>query len=259
MNTPTPLHAARSPDMPECLRALVSSLNEGETVDPRRAAALLTALDLTLDDLEPWFAFDHPVEDSYGRKLIAGGANYELMLMSWAPGDYSAIHDHGMAEWGAVRYFGPADHAVFDEREGLLTLRKRMTMRPGDVFAVAQSLIHLMGNPTHGPIVSLHLYGRDESADAVTGSARIFDLLEDTIQRTDGGVFFCLPEHQVRRREPCPAADLPSRTLHHELMLDRLERMSASGPLPPLLEARRYRLLEARDQLASLRPLPVAP
>lgn len=259
MNTPTPLHAVRSPDVPECLQALVSSLNAGETVDPRRAAALLTALDVTLDDLAPWFAFDHPVEDSYGRKLIAGGPNYELMLMSWAPGDYSAIHDHGLAEWGAVRYFGPADHAVFDEREGLLTLRERMTLRAGDVFAVDHSLIHLMGNPTGEPTVSMHLYGREESAAAVTGSARIFDLLEETIQRTDGGVFFCLPEHQVRRREPCPAADLASRKLHHELMLDRLERMSASAPLPPHLEARRYRLLEARDQLASLQPVHVAP
>jgi hypothetical protein len=105
----------------------------------------------------------HPPGDSYGRKLIARGPHFELMLMSWMPGDCSAIHDHGRAEWGAVRYFGATDHIVFDLRFNLLSIRESMRVGYDDICSV----------------------------DA--------DLFEDRIQRTDGGVFFCLPERDIVR------------------------------------------------------------
>lgn len=223
---------------PETIRELLTALESGHGFDSDQAAELLSALTLDHADLRPWQDFDHPVRDSYGRLLVAGGANYELMVMSWAPGDYSAIHDHGIAEWGAVRYFGAADHVIFRQVGGTLTLDQRMTMNVDDVFAIDGSLIHLMGNPTERPFVSLHLYGREHAADAVTGGARIFDLYENAIQRTDGGVFFCLPEADISRREPCPAADPPSRLLHHQLMLARMERIWGRGGRDPVLAER---------------------
>ena len=101
-------------------------------------------------------------------------------------------------------------------------------MQVDDVVSVDHSLIHLMGNPTHLPFTSLHLYGREQASASVTGGARIFDLAEERIQRTDGGVFFCLPEREIEKREPCPTADAATRQLHHRLMLRRIERILAS-------------------------------
>lgn len=213
------------PGIPECLTDLCEVLDCKVHFDAEQAAEMLTELKVTAADLSPWYNFDHAVTDSYGRVLVKRGANHELMVMSWAPGDYSAIHDHGLAEWGAVRYFGAADHIVFTEHNNVLSVAQRMRMRLDDVHPIEPSLIHLMGNPTKSPLVSLHLYGRSQAADTITGSARIFDLHENKVQRTDGGVFFCLPEEDIKEREPCPRADARAQLLHHKLMLARIERI----------------------------------
>jgi hypothetical protein len=244
--------AVVEPPLPRCIADLTKTLEESAGFDAGRARALIAQLDVSTADLRPWHDFDHGVRDSYGRLLLARGDNFELMVMSWAPGDYSAIHDHGVAEWGAVRYFGAADHIVFTEREGSLSINQRMTMRTNDVFAVDHSLIHLMGNPTDFPFISLHLYGRTQAADSITGSARIFDLYENRIQRTDGGVFFCLPEQDIRRREPCPSADIPTRLLHHRLMRARIERILASGSPDPVLEDKAQHLSKEIRRLSDL-------
>ena len=218
-----------SPPLPNCLTGLLETLSSCTEFDAADAASMLRTLDINASALTPWQDFNHPAHDSYGRRLIARGAHYELMLMSWVPGDYSAIHDHGIAEWGAVRYFGDADHILFRERQGVLSVRERMTMHRGDVCPVGPSLIHLMGNPTKTPFVSLHLYGRSQAAADITGGARIFDFLENCVQRTNGGVFFCLPEHDILSREPGPTPDDATRLLHHELMLSRVNHMLASN------------------------------
>lgn len=244
-----PVHNTQQAVLPDSLQALLDELERQQSCDPARAASLLCALDISADDLKPWYDFGHPARDSYGRLLVHAGANYELMVMSWSPGDYSAIHDHGEAEWGAVRYFGNADHAVFEINDKQLKLRQRMTMQVGEVCAVAHDLIHLMGNATSQPFVSLHLYGRSQPAASITGGARIFDLCERRIQRTDGGVFFCLPESDIDRREDCPAAAPTTELLHHQLMLARLQRMAAGGIMDTGLKARIPRLQAAIAQL----------
>ena len=250
MNASADKLAQAQPTVPAAVSLALTRLDGGEILDPELAAALLESMALDGEDLLPWASFDHPVRDSYGRRLLARGTNYELMVMSWLPGDYSAIHDHGAAEWGAVRYFGSTDHMVFDETGGRLSRRSRETMSRGDVVAVDHSLIHLMGNPTDTPMMSLHLYGRAASADSITGGARVFDLYENCIQRTDGGVFYCLPEGDIVRRECCPEPDPDVRRIHHQLMLSRLERACACGQPEPALLARKERLSVEIERLA---------
>ena len=241
------MHAqsAVEPKLPQSIEKLIETLQGASPVDPAQARTMLLELDIDTTELGPWEDFRHPVRDSYGRVLLANGANFELLLMSWAPGDYSAIHDHGEAEWGAVRYFGPADHALFSEQDGVLSISERLTMRPDDVFAVNHSLIHLMGNPSSHPFTSLHLYGRAQASTTITGGARIFDLLEERIQRTDGGVFFCLPECEIKGREACPSADTWTRRFHHGLMLSRIERILAAAERPDGLLSEKARRLRA--------------
>ncbi len=119
---------------------------------------------------------------------------------------------------------------IFGVNDGVLAMKDRMTTSDGLVYPVDHNLIHLMGNSTSQPMLSLHLYGRDEAAESITGNARVFDLCENKIQRTDGGVFYCLPESEVHRREGCPLADRETELLHHRLMLSRIERISRRTP-----------------------------
>jgi len=146
------------------------------------------------------------------------------------PGDFSAIHDHGSTEWGAVQCFGAAEHYIYNFTKGVLKTLEPAHYTPGTIRAVDRNLIHQMGNSGDKPFLSLHVYGCDGASGTITGNARIFDLLEGSIQYTDGGVFFCLPEHQINKRKQRIQADRETTLRHHYQMSDRIRRILKTQP-----------------------------
>lgn len=216
--------------LPASLQHIVHKLSQERKLTPAFVRKTILEANVTQNDLEPWADFDHPVTDSYGRKLVYKGDNFEIMVMSWRPGDFSTIHDHGYTQWGAVQIFGPAEHATFRVLEDVISTLARWTVEPGDVIGVSHSLVHQMGNPTTDKFfLSLHVYGEVEDVDNVTGDARVFDLENETIQRVDGGVFFALPPEGVKRVEPGPRADFPTRLRHMVELTRRLRKMENRG------------------------------
>ncbi len=73
--------------VPACLSWLAAALEKEHEIDARVASALLEKVWVRPSDLLAWTDFDHPMRDSYGRQLVTRGPNFELMVMSWAPGD----------------------------------------------------------------------------------------------------------------------------------------------------------------------------
>ena len=209
--------------LPDSLRNLIASINETDNLTPLGIKAALVNAKVRPDDLVPWAKYDHPPADSYGRHLVWDGGSFEIMVMSWEPGDYSAIHDHGHTVWGAVQVFGEAEHAVFaaDEERLITVNRKRLTS--GDVLAVGHQLVHQMGNPSDSRFMSLHVYGNGNRTSAITADARVFDLTRGEVLRTDGGVFYSLPDEAINRREPCVAPNF------HTWLFDLLQCIRRRG------------------------------
>lgn len=224
--------------LPGSLQDLIRNLEAAQELTPRRAQELLAQADINEDDLLPWADFEHSPRDSYGRELLFDGGFFELMVMSWAPGDYSTIHDHGHTQWGAVQVFGPAEHSVFLHQDNELRTLSRVPVKPGQVFAVGHHLVHQMGNPSKTTFLSLHLYGCYGVTHGVTSDARIFDLEADQIQHTDGGVFFALPDEQIRLREPGPQPDYLTWLRNLVELRHRIDRLGRHGGLSPELEQR---------------------
>ncbi|MEM6980079.1 MAG: cysteine dioxygenase family protein [Planctomycetota bacterium] len=214
--------------MPRSLQSIVDACEQSPTITPNRAAAILRNANVAESDLMPWAEFDHPTRDGYGRRAVKLGSNYELMIMSWRPGDFSAIHDHGQTQWGAVMVFGQAEHAVYDLDGIRLTTRERVQTTHGQINVVDHDLIHQMGNSTNQRFFSLHLYGCQQAVDGVTGDARIFDLFQNQIQYTSGGVFYCLPADKINRHGTSVIGDRETTTTHHQQMLDRIVRVQAA-------------------------------
>lgn len=210
---------------PTSLRRLIHILQKTPHFTPEQVATMMIEADVSAQDLMPWADFYHPIADSYGRQLVFDGGHFEIMVMSWLPGDFSAIHDHGSTQWGAVQCFGSADHYIYGFEQGKLRSLTPAHYSPGMVHAVDHSLIHQMGNPGSEPFLSLHVYGCPNASGAITGDARIFDLFEGSIQYTDGGVFFGLPETQINRRRYGLEADRETTLRHHRLMCDRIQRI----------------------------------
>jgi len=197
----------KSPAIPASLSDLIDKLEELQPTKPSQVVNILKELDITEEDLLPFADFNHSPEDSYGRKMVYKGANFEVMVMSWNKGDFSAIHDHGFTQWGAVKIFGRAEHATFRWEDENLSTLARWQVDKGDILGVGHSLIHQMGNRTEDPYLTLHVYGHLRPLENITGESRIFDPRRQIIQRVNGGAFFNVPDEKVVRIEDGPRGD----------------------------------------------------
>lgn len=199
-----------------------------DSLTPERLVEYINRSGICEEDILRWQDFSHPINDSYGRKLIYEGHHFEIMVMSWVSGDYSAIHDHGGAQWGAVKYFGPADHSTFRFDQGILKVKAVETTQYGQINIVDHDLVHLMGNPTPEPFITLHVYGTNQDINPVTLDSRVFDFYHGETQYTDGGMFFLLPDNTIKRREPLLNAEPSVIQKHHFEMLRRAHRILCS-------------------------------
>ena len=188
----------------ERLRHLIEN---GGAMDLDKVASFVQQAAITVADLMPYADFDHPREDGYGRQLAYQGRHFEIMVMSWQPGDFSAVHDHGHTTWGAVQVFGHVMHQTFAIKKDVFTLTRKEILPAGTIIKVNNPLIHQMGNITSRPYLTLHIYGDDVYEGDVTADSRIFDLETGLIKHTTGGAFFHLPDHLVYDIAEMPAID----------------------------------------------------
>ncbi len=205
---------------------ILEKIETGGELTPKRAAEILSESSVTADSLTEFHGFDHPVEDCYGRKMIYAADNFELMLMSWNPGDFSAIHDHGYTQWGAVKLFGEAQHNIYTVKQNEISFGRKEILTNGSTVGVNHSLIHQMGNPTSNRFVSLHLYGCQENRVVVTADTKIYELENRVIKHTTGGAFFNLPENEVYDYERCPIPDNETLIYHCGLLLEYYNRQN---------------------------------
>ncbi len=186
-----------SKTLPKTLERLVNILSKNSNIKPAKAKELVLEAEVEVDDLMEYETFNHPVEDCYGRVLIYEGGGFEVMAMSWRPGDYSAIHNHGYTEWGVVQVFGVAQNNLFCIKDDTFQLSKKEILQPRDAIKVNNALIHQMGNPTTKPYVSLHVYGASTRENNITADAKVFELEKNRVIHTTGGAFFNLPKDQI--------------------------------------------------------------
>lgn len=209
------------------LSHLIDGLGGLAQPDSVRLFELVEAAGIGAAELECWADDNHSPRDSYGRQLVWHGGHFEVMVMTWLPGDFSAIHDHGMAEWGVVQSFGEAEHHTY--RLDCLHLCHEVAQpyASGQVRLITPGLIHQMGNAGQQRFLSLHVYGCREPRPAITASARVFELDEGCIQFTNAGVFFGLPESDILRRQAGLTSEPRIHQRQAQLKAWRLQQMGA--------------------------------
>ncbi len=163
----------------------------------QKAAKLVEQANISEDDLQPWADYDHPVKDGYGRRLAYHTDKFEVMIMTWNPGDFSSVHNHGYTQWGAVQVFGEVMHQVYSNMGEKFRLSKKKILRYGSIAKVNNALIHQMGNVTTQPYLTLHMYGANEPHQTVTADMKIYELETGCIRKTQGGAFFNLTDEEA--------------------------------------------------------------
>jgi len=187
--------------LPKSLDNLVNILSNAidlyGKITPKLAKELVEKADVQVEDMMHYAAFDHPVEDCYGRQLVFENDHFEVMVMSWNPRDYSSIHNHGHTEWGVVQVFGQTHHMIYCVKNNELSFARKEILSKGAAIKVNNAFIHQMGNSTTEPYMTLHVYGSNHLEKSITADAKNFDLELDRIAHTSGGAFFNLPGENV--------------------------------------------------------------
>lgn len=255
MTTAQQSHSERGPDgLPQSIADLLLAVEQQRDMSAQLAAQLLRQAAVVEQDLAAWTKLDHPAARSFGVSLIHAGDNYELTVLSWQPGDMSAIQAMAHAGWAAFRTFGEAEHAVFGTANGLLHTIERRTLASGSVVSVDCELIQQIGNVGKLPFVSLHLSGSPDNVENPEMPTRIFDLDESQIQVCSCGAHFLLPDSQITERRAGIRGDFPTWLRHNVELLSRLDRMQPLDGRPGLA-TREARLLSELNSVDTWRAL----
>lgn len=196
--------------IPEILHYLISEIQEEKFIDAIRVSEFLKRTDIKEKELFEFVNFNHSAKESYGRNVIFDGGFFKLMLMSWNNNDFTAIHDHGGVEWGAVRSFGNVSNAEFEYKNKGLKFIKEEILKKGEVTTVTPELIHQTGNKSGRNTLTMHLYGSNSKSEDIMNNARIFDSVEKRIYYTSGAAYLKLPSEIILKKEDKLNVDITS-------------------------------------------------
>ncbi len=186
--------------IPEILKYLIKEIQEEKSIDASRVVEFMKRTDIKENELTNFINFNHSAKESYGRNIIFDGGFFKLMLMSWNKYDFTAIHDHGQVEWGAVKSFGTVSNIEYSFENNKLKIIKNEILNKGDVTAVTSDLIHQAGNNTDKAVLTMHLYGSDKVKNDIGLNSKIFDTVDNRIIYTTGAAYLKLPSDIIIRK-----------------------------------------------------------
>jgi predicted metal-dependent enzyme (double-stranded beta helix superfamily) len=84
--------------------------------------------------------------------------DHEVWLLSWLPGQCTALHDHGGATGAFTVVFGALTERVVGTAEGGGTVEMRHPLAAGQSRVFGPHYVHQVSNEGSDPAVSVHVY-----------------------------------------------------------------------------------------------------
>ncbi len=183
---------------PPEINELIDKLGNLNFIDNNLLVKIIEKLKITEESLLQYAVYNHKPDESYGRRRIYRANNFEIFVMSWMPGDFTAIHNHGHSEWGIVYFLGNALHRSYESEENKLKLTKTEIIPIGTIAPVCGNLTHSMGNSTDKPFITLHIYGSNSYEGIITEDSKIFDVNNNRIITTTGPAYINMKEEYCK-------------------------------------------------------------
>ena len=199
--------------IPNNLMKLTRELDSLKDIDNQLVSEIVTDSKLEASDFASYLNFEHPSTESYGRNLILDNGKYKILLMSWRPGDFTAIHNHGYTEWGCVVFFGEATHRLYSVDNGELKLQQSDVFGPGQNASVCGDLTHMMGNAGKENFTTLHIYGSNSKTENISADAKVYAPEYRKIFTTMGTAFLNMNQDLI-------LSENPIRKIEEETLLD---------------------------------------
>jgi hypothetical protein len=205
-------------ELPDCIKEIISGLNSHRELTNDTVAEIVGSAGVTLEAVSDFTLFDHGAELSYGRKSVYECDKYKVLLMTWCPGDFTAIHNHGATEWGAVLFLGTTTHRLYEIKNGTLSLSGKHLFKKGQIVGVTGSLTHIMGNSGREPVASLHIYGTNTVFDENSDDAKVYSPEHNKCFSTDGSAFLIMDKELINAEEPFDSISNDARFDYYELI-----------------------------------------
>lgn len=189
------------------LQELVTLLSYEDSLCGEVVEAILSKMHISAGDLKSYTDFGHPAEISYGRKTVYENSRFKILVISWIPGDYTAIHNHGSSDWGCILHFGKTIHRIYEFRDRWLSLSSARLFDHGDVCVLDSSLIHLMGNAGIQGTVSLHIYGKHLLPTLEDDLATVYQPERKILIKTQGEAYLQLDRNSVKGEQRFTSID----------------------------------------------------
>ncbi len=154
---------------------MIMDINESNPTTGDQLAEIISRHAPRKEEMMHFADFDHPNYESYGRTLLYHKNNFCIYLMSWKPGDFTAIHDHGTTEWGCVYAFDDFTHRLYSLHANTLILKSKNKFLRGRVARIRSGTIHMMGNlHNHQNNLSLHIYGTNTPEKGLAKQSKVY-------------------------------------------------------------------------------------
>ncbi len=242
--------------LPKSFQYIIHELSERKRFTPAEIRQVILNGRVAEEDVLLWRDEQHSPEDSYGRQIIYAKGHFELMSVTWCPGDFSAIHDHGDTSWGAVLCFGDLEHATYRLDGQILRTNARNIQRKNTIALVGNDLIHQMGNHGNETVQSFHVYGNPDSKDGdITGGSRIYNLADGRFQVSALGSFYANPPERILEETHGLRGDLCAVIRDEVEKLRRMEQMGAEEEVKNAILQKCFELLRGEQIIAEGRSM----
>ena len=152
----------------EAIRARLDAVIHGQPKDriPELVKAVLVD-SIRCGALAVPDAYRQPIEGTYARRLLHRdpAGDYTIVVMTWGPGQKTALHDHAGIWCVECVVQGQMEVAQFDlqsERGGQFQFAERSRVIAGRGTAgclIPPFEYHTLGNADASPSITLHVYG----------------------------------------------------------------------------------------------------
>ena len=241
---------------PKRLKRLVWLLQSRKTLTAGVVRASIRAANIRLDELLPWVELSHSAWASYGESCLYSSSAFEIVVRTWAPGDFSAIHANDGLIWEVVQCFGAMEFYSYTLQGETLRANGKKQVSPGAILQMGGGAISQMGNMGQLPAIALHIRHRDRASKTAKASTRIFDLFSGTVQETNEGEHFSVSATQPIQSSVYFSGDWKTRWRYYQQLRDRLQRILDGKS--PNVEALREKLNIVEGRIAILRASVVA-
>ena len=116
----------------------------------------LKGIDLNLNALRECIGY---ADDGYQRNVIKKTEFYELVAISWNPGQNTPIHDHVGSDCAFLIAEGVSTETIYQlNDEGLAYPVEVRAYQQGEVCAAEEPDIHRVSNDSNSQLINVHVY-----------------------------------------------------------------------------------------------------